>query len=225
MLFIVLDQLKQFAQLMIYKITIGSLASPESIATFGIAGLAKAAALTALVEIAIEAAKGVIRGKPKSKKPKADQFAEGKYDVIGANDGREYAAEYGGYSRTGFYNKPTLLRGLGLVGEGMTGPELVVDGRTVRNIRMVDPWIFERINQLRVPQHAEGNYPLAVQTPGPDYSELKESIDRANRNQELMAGIIKTLIDRGVRVNWDYNDSRNVNEQIGKLNRIKEDIG
>lgn len=55
-----LDMLKQYSELMIVKATIGSLASPESIATFGVAGLAKAALLTGLIEAAFAVTKGIV---------------------------------------------------------------------------------------------------------------------------------------------------------------------
>jgi hypothetical protein len=55
-----LDALGKFAIIAIAKTTVESLASPESIATMGIAGIAKAIILTALIETAVAAAKGVI---------------------------------------------------------------------------------------------------------------------------------------------------------------------
>lgn len=55
-----LDTLGKFAEIAIAKATFESLTSPLSVATFGAAGLAKAAILTALIETALAAAKGVI---------------------------------------------------------------------------------------------------------------------------------------------------------------------
>jgi hypothetical protein len=55
-----LDALGKFAVVAIAKSTIESLALPDSIATFGIVGIARAVILTALIETAVAAAKGVI---------------------------------------------------------------------------------------------------------------------------------------------------------------------
>ncbi len=55
-----LDTLQSFAAIAIAKATFESVSSPLSVATFGIAGLAKAAILTALIETALAAAKGII---------------------------------------------------------------------------------------------------------------------------------------------------------------------
>jgi len=45
------------------------------------------------------------------------QFATGKYDVIGASDGRTYRAGYASRASTGIYRSPTLIGGLGLVAD------------------------------------------------------------------------------------------------------------
>lgn len=55
-----LDALEKYLLLSISKITIGSLASPESIATAGAAGVAKAAALTLLVKAAFAGVKAAV---------------------------------------------------------------------------------------------------------------------------------------------------------------------
>jgi hypothetical protein len=80
----------------------------------------------------------------------AVQFASGKYDVIGASDGKTYRAGYEPTSKTGNYQAPTLI------GDG--APELVVDGPTLRNMQMNAPGLIQAIMQMRVPQYATGNY-------------------------------------------------------------------
>lgn len=209
MLFIVLDQLKQFAELMIYKITIGSLATPQSIASAGAAGLAQAAILTTLVEGAVAAAKGAIRGNT------VKQRASGKYDVIGQDDGQHYSAGYKDTLNTGLVKQPTL------VGEE---PEIVIDTQTTKSIRMNHPELLDAINEMRVPQRAEGNY-TAMDNTATGNSRLEQTLHEANENNNRFAAIIQQMMDRGIPVRWGYNDSRNVNDQISKMNSIKEDIG
>ena len=60
-LIIAFDALKQYARVAIAQATIGSLTTADSIATFGISGIARAAILTGLIEAAIGAAQGAIQ--------------------------------------------------------------------------------------------------------------------------------------------------------------------
>ena len=83
----------------------------------------------------------------------SQQFAKGKYPVIGANDGRTYQASLLGNVKTGYYSKPTL----GLFSE--REPEIVIDGPTTRNIKANFPEILGAINAARVNQYAGGMYP------------------------------------------------------------------
>jgi len=83
----------------------------------------------------------------------SQQFAKGKYPVMGASDKQTYQASLLGKVRTGIYNKPTL----GLFSE--KEPEIVIDGPTTRNIKANFPQILEAIQLARVPQFATGLYP------------------------------------------------------------------
>jgi hypothetical protein len=66
----------------------------------------------------------------------SQQFAHGKYPVMGADDKQIYQASLLGNIRTGIYNRPTL----GLFSE--KEPEIVIDGPTTRNIRANFPQIL-----------------------------------------------------------------------------------
>ena len=78
------------------------------------------------------------------------QFAEGRYNVIGAQDGQNYNnVPYVGPAKTGLYGKS-------LVGE--KGTELIVDAPTLRNVQMNYPEIIPLIMASRVPQHYQGSY-------------------------------------------------------------------
>lgn len=79
------------------------------------------------------------------------QAAEGRWDVIGEDDGRIYRnVPYRGVARTGIVTTPTLV--------GEVGDEAIIDNPTLRNIRMNAPWVLSTIQRLRVPQRAAGNY-------------------------------------------------------------------
>jgi hypothetical protein len=94
--------------------------------------------------------------------PPVPQNAKGNLDeflVRGQEDGKAYRAKNGGKAQTGIYSGPTLLDGLGLVGEASNNPrEIVIDGPTTDNILMNYPGIMNAINAVRVPQYAGGTY-------------------------------------------------------------------
>ncbi|TSA39232.1 MAG: hypothetical protein D4R64_00065 [Porphyromonadaceae bacterium] len=83
----------------------------------------------------------------------SQQFASGRYPVMGADDKQIYQASLLGKVRTGIYNKPTL----GLFSE--KEPEIVIDGPTTRNIKANFPQILNAIQAARVRQYAGGLYP------------------------------------------------------------------
>ena len=218
MLVILLDQLKKFVRMQIVKATVGSLASAESIATFGAAGLAKAAVLTGLIEAAFAGIKSMVLSDSGGGggSPKVPQRAEGNLDVVGQDDGKTYrnVPYTGRFSGVGIANqgRPALIN--------ETGGELIVDSATTNNIRMKDPGVFDLIKSYQVPQRAEGN----LRSQGGD-GNLQRTLEETNRNNRMMAGVLQQLSEQGLQVNWGYRDSRNVGEQMEKMNRIKKDIG
>lgn len=86
-------------------------------------------------------------------KAEVPQYYKGKYEVIGEDDGKLYSADYVGRPKTGIYSKPTL----GLFSE--REPELIINGRHLKNIQMNYPEIIRAIEFTRVPQYASGQYP------------------------------------------------------------------
>ena len=79
------------------------------------------------------------------------QAAEGRWDVVGKDDGVTYRnVPYRGVARTGIVSTPTLM--------GERGDEVVIDNPTLRNIYMDAPWLIGEIIKHRVPQRAAGNY-------------------------------------------------------------------
>lgn len=176
-----LDALKLQVQMSVAGATAQSLAQPDSVATFGASGLARAAVLVGLIEAAFAAVKAVVSssignigGKSSSSSISTgenvtgsrvvNQRSSGKYDVIGSDDERTYLdVPYIGPTQTGFVSTPTLM--------GEQGRELVVSSpdlvRLQRHINY--PLIISAINDARagsVPQRAAGNYSQVNQPSG-----------------------------------------------------------
>jgi hypothetical protein len=86
---IALDELGNFATIAVAKATIGSLTTADSIATFGISGVLRAAALTTLIRGAVGAAKGIIN---KNLWTGGYSGAGGKYEPKGVVHGGEWVA-------------------------------------------------------------------------------------------------------------------------------------
>jgi hypothetical protein len=143
----------------------------------------------------------------------AVQFASGKYDVIGADDGRTYHAGVVKQAATGIYPEPTLVGGLGLVGE--RAPELVVDGPTLQNIQMNAPGIIEAINGMRVPQYAAGSYP---QAPAPQMGTNISAalITELRRHGAILEGMSGKL-DNPTRAKIVYSDMEDVQDEMDDI--------
>lgn len=140
-----LDLTHSIVRMAVAQVWAQSLASAESVATWGAAGVIKAIAITALVEGAFAGVKALV-----SNAMSTPQRFAGKYDVIGADDGRTYRnVPYRGNMSTGIYSTPTLV--------AERGPELIVDGATTRNLQMNFPEVLSAIHAARVPQRASGN--------------------------------------------------------------------
>ena len=144
-------------------------------------------------------------------KIKAQQFASGKYDVIGADDGRTYSAGYTPAAKTGIYHSPTLVGGLGLVSE--KAPEMVIDGDTLRNIQINYPAVIDAINMARVPQFAAGNYPdmpgINIQRGDKETQMLNGMMTMMNQ----MAGIMQSPL----RAHVVYTDIKDADDEMDEI--------
>jgi hypothetical protein len=81
-----------------------------------------------------------------------NQAADGRWDVIGEQDGKTYRnVRYAGRARTGYVTTPTLM--------GESGTELIIDAPTLRRINTTAPQVLDIIRNNRVvPQRADGSY-------------------------------------------------------------------
>lgn len=125
-----LDALKAQVQISIAGVTAQSLAMPDSIATMGAAGFARAALIVGAIEAAFAAVKGVVNSALSSTNKSSttsDTSATGSYVVTGRQDGgyidvsraqdnNKYIAKFIPRKR-GFINRPTVIVGDGPAGK------------------------------------------------------------------------------------------------------------
>lgn len=197
-----LEMLKLKTQMAIAGVTIDSLTSKESLATWGIAGIAKAALLVGLIEAAFAGVKGVVQGAFSS-----EQAYKGKYPVRGKDDGKLYQADRIQDPGTGLLPGPTLLAG--------ELPEIIIDPATTKNLQMNYPGVIQAINAARVPQYAKGSYPRELVRENNTYEKavmdpammelLKENVTaiRELRQKGVLAKVVK-----------DYETSRDLHELL-----------
>lgn len=123
------------------------------------------------------------------------QAADGRYDVIGADDGRTYRdVPYGGVARTGYVTRPTLM--------GERGDELVVDHGTLERLRIREPHVLRAINRNRVAQRADGNYSQIDGEAGGNGSALANYAAIIDANTAVMqknSELLQHLITNGVK--------------------------
>lgn len=196
-----LDALKVQVQMAVAGATATSLAQPDSVATFGATGFARAAILVGLIEAAFAAVKGVVNSAMGNIGNSAGsatagagsiagsrvvtQRAAGKYDVIGADDGRLYrSVPYTGLAQTGFVSTPTLM--------GEQGRELVVSAPDLSRLQahINYPLVLSAIQDARagiVPQRASGNYTQIEQSAGSNVSLDPATINRLNQLLEHLS--------------------------------------
>lgn len=83
------------------------------------------------------------------------EFASGKYPLMGQS-GKVWNVGFGGRASTGYVSTPTHF----IAGDGE--PEMIIDYPTLRNIQLNAPEILSTIMQMRVPERASGQYPVAA---------------------------------------------------------------
>ncbi len=179
-----------------------SLASADSIATFGVSGALKAAAMTAVVEGAFAVAKNLISAK---------QHYSGTLDTVqvrGAEDGQVYNAAYiGSPDGVTYVPRPALI--------SERGGEIIVDAGRSANIRMRYPWLLEQLRA--VPQHAAGTLGNGSDGGGGGESttyvvERSQSEDRVADLEPILQDLRSTLaqlseqLDEPLRVYLDREE-------------------
>ncbi|ERI81414.1 phage tail tape measure protein, TP901 family [Bacteroides pyogenes F0041] len=213
------------------RATAEAMAMPDSVATFGASGAARAAVLTGLIMASLAAARSALKGmagrssgsdssgSPTSGAPEApkraavtvSQWASGRYNVIGEDDGLPYRdVPYIGPAPTG------IVRRTSLVSE--TGAELIVNAEDLARLQkhINYPLVLSAINDARsghVPQRAAGNYGsidigVPPARPAADPSPVAPS-DLAALVRELQA-LVRTL--RNLKAYVTLSDIRKAEE-------------
>lgn len=145
------------------------------------------------------------------------QYFSGNYaDVIGARDGKKYRARVG--SGTGRYSQPTLIPGLGLVGEKQ--PEIVFSGPDTQKL-LNTPGLINAINAtLGVRQFAQGNAREIIRE--------SSTVEKTFTDPVLLAALEKLTekLDQPaiaiLEANEDYIDKHN--DVMDKYSRFKSKI-
>jgi hypothetical protein len=134
------------------------------------------------------------------------QLAQGRYNVTGNDDNRNYSAPWGGNMHTGIYSEPTLVAD--------HGREMVIDYPTLRNIETNDPYLLNRIYSQRVPQHAEGKYPDA--TAGASAQAGQQTIVLAPGLVNVLTSL-NNAISKGITAHIVYSEITNAEATMNSI--------
>lgn len=133
------------------------------------------------------------------------QLRSGKYDVIGAEDGRTYNAPLVDRFGTGIVTRPTLVA---------EEPEIVVDPYRTNQIMTLNPAIMNAImNPDRyavVPQRASGKYP--------DTARGESNVATGQSDPELKAilSLLAAKLDQPIKASVDYYGTGGIKEANNK---------
>lgn len=131
-------------------------------------------------------------------KIKSQQFAKGRYPVVGASDNQLYSASFVGKPRTGIYNETSL----GLFSEKKR--EAVIDGDTTDRLLWNYPHIWNGITTLAaggVPQFADGRYPSGSGTSTSQTVVVQQSDPALLAVMQQNAELLSHLKNKGVQSN------------------------
>lgn len=180
----------------------------RQIGSKGFAGIASGLALAAVISASLAAAKAGLKALLKGGKKSSDggteaksykrvatgvnQYASGKYDVIGGSDGRLYSGvPYIGAAPTGIVRSPALI--------SEHGAELIINSEDLARLQqhVNYPLVLQAIADSRrgtaVPQHETGSYPVPV-SPSRETTGNSVSMDTLRR----LAEAIEYLNENGV---------------------------
>jgi TP901 family phage tail tape measure protein len=137
----------------------------------------------------------------------SQQFAGGKYPVIGQDTGRTYQSAYVGPVRTGLYKGSSL----GLFSEHE--PEIVIDGPTTRRIQANYPGILSAIYSMKSNQYAGGKFPDLGSggSAGSDFGGRANMAANTNAINRLVS-----ILDRGISAEsvWVYSEFDKMKREV-----------
>lgn len=134
-----------------------------------------------------------------SERQRVKQLAKGNlWQVLGREDGKLYNAEYHRTINTGLYNRP----GLALFNEDPSNPELIVDGKTTRKLRMQYPGVVRTIQY--VSQHAAGYYDAVAGTlPANENNNNNQQIALMAKTIEVMQAVENKLDNLYAKITYE----------------------
>jgi len=146
---------------------------------------------------------GVQVAQANAQRNQVKSLASGQYNVT-AMDGQPYNnVPYIGPADTGLYTKPTLI--------AERGPEMVISAPHVRNLQMNYPAILNAIMATRVPQRADGYYPVANQQP----TTNNQSTDQSMQVMAAVVAVVNRLndhLDKGLATNFNMHEFKTIKE-------------
>lgn len=211
-----------------------AMAMPDSVASFGASGAARAAILTGLIMAALATAKsalkGMVSGKHSSNSSSSDtaaeapkratvsvsQWASGRYDVIGKEDGKTYRdIPYIGPAPTGIMQRTSLV--------SENGAELIINAEDLARLQkhINYPLVLSAIEDARtghVSQRASGNYsPIGNDVRDMQKAESSKEEPASSENEKLIKEI-GTLINtlKNLKAYVSLRDIRNAEELDAK---------
>lgn len=216
----------------IARSTAEAMAMPDSVASFGASGAARAAILTGLIMAALATAKsalkGMVSGKhssnssnsetapeaPKRATVSVSQWASGRYDVIGKEDGKTYRdIPYIGPAPTGIVQHTSLI--------SENGAELIINAEDLARLQkhINYPLVLAAIEDARtghVSQRASGNY-SAINNDVRNVQEPSKEEPVSSENEKLIKEI-GTLINtlKNLKAYVSLRDIRNAEELDAK---------
>lgn len=163
---------------------------------------------------------GVVQvNQAKAQRDSVAQLAKGKYDVIGADDGKEYKnVPLQQRLQSGLVSSPTLVA---------EQPEIVMDTETTRFAMVNYPKILSDMNTLRerrVPQAAKGKYTEEVITAKDKKSTTQTTSFDAELKQMLSDNIeVLDALKNGVRAYFTTQEVVDIRKETKRQEKIEAD--
>lgn len=126
----------------------------------------------AIAATAIGVTGGIQLAQATMERNKVKQLKGGKYDVIGADDGKLYknVPYIGNINKTGIPNNGRVYMG------NEEGGEIVIPRHDVQNLQLNYPALLNALYAVRTTQHADGSYPENIQPVMQDNTQLINTI-------------------------------------------------
>lgn len=226
------------------KITAESMSQPDSVATFGASGAARAAIIIGLVTAATAAALALVNSlfpnstndataAASSKRLATGMltYESGRYPVQG-NDGQTYNAQYEPVLQTKIYEGGKGKAHFGIFSEKM--PEMVVSGPTTKIIQENYPELINAIMTVEkhgrlknaVPTYASGNVEsfspadISSGNPADNINEGQSVMMQTLQNMNQTLSALNVQLKNGIRSNINMYGKNGLKEKMDKADNF-----